>query len=386
MLSIADRRLLVLIFATTLTSLMGNSLLAPVIPNILDDFGRPDGDSGLVISSASLPGIFVAPIIGLLADRLGRRAVLTPCLAIFGVAGLGATFAPSFWALLGFRFAMGIGAAGLVNLAIVLIGDQFHGAERTRWVGINAGVLTMALAIFPLLGGGLAEIGGWRLALAPYSLGIVAAIFAWFTLDDTRPDHPVSFTDQLGGAGAVLRQPKILAAFAAAAIMFAVIFGVFLAALPTHLDNEFDLSSGWRGVVLGLPAVSSTVAAFNMARLQRVMRPSTIAIISASLWVVAFLTMGLAASLAVLIVGAMLYGTGEGALIPSIQNSLLNDAPVEHRAVVLASWTASARLGQTIGPLAAGAIIAGASTAVALLGGALISAVLLILFFATRPR
>ncbi|NIR44613.1 MAG: MFS transporter, partial [Gemmatimonadetes bacterium] len=68
-------------------------------------------------------GIVVAPIVGIIADRLGRRTVLTACLMIFGLFGGLSALAPSFEFLLLARFAQGVGSAGLINLAVVLIGD-----------------------------------------------------------------------------------------------------------------------------------------------------------------------------------------------------------------------------------------------------------------------
>ena len=78
-----------------------------------------------------MPGIVLAPVIGILADRFGGRRVLAPCLAMFGVFGVIAAAAPTFEVMLAARFAMGVGTAGLVNLAIVLISDTFdRGNER----------------------------------------------------------------------------------------------------------------------------------------------------------------------------------------------------------------------------------------------------------------
>ena len=52
------------------------------------------------MAAGTLPGIVMAPVIGVLADRFGRRAVLVPCLVAFGVFGLLSALAPTFLALL----------------------------------------------------------------------------------------------------------------------------------------------------------------------------------------------------------------------------------------------------------------------------------------------
>lgn len=378
------RKILPLVFATTLTSIMGNSLLAPAIPDILDEFGQPDSSAGLLIAASSLPGIVVAPAIGLLADRFGRRAVLSPCLAIFGLASILAATAPTFVVLLIARCCMGFGAAGLVNLAVVLVSDHFEGDERTKWIGTNSGVLTVALAVFPVYSGAMTELAGWRWAIAPQSLGLVSALVAWRVLESGRPGTRVGVGEQLRGAGLALRQPAIAASVTAASITFAVIFGVFLAALPTHLDNEFGLGPSARGLVFGLPAITSASLAFNLGRVRRRVRAGSLLLGAACVWCVAFLFIGLAPSVAIVAVGALLYGAGEGVVIPTLQDAALSRAPDGQRAAMMASWTGAARLGQTVGPLIAAILLAGPGSGAALLAGSVGSG-LLVALFATRP-
>ncbi|MGH2684483.1 MAG: MFS transporter, partial [Actinomycetota bacterium] len=82
-----------LIYAITATGILANPLIAPAIPDILADLDAPRGQAGFLIAAGTLPGIVVAPVIGVLADRYGRRAVLLPCLVLFGLFGVGASFA-----------------------------------------------------------------------------------------------------------------------------------------------------------------------------------------------------------------------------------------------------------------------------------------------------
>jgi len=378
------RPVLPLVFVATLTSIMGNSLLAPLIPDILDTFDRSDGSAGLLVAAASFPGIVMAPVIGLLADRFGRRPVLTPCLFVFGVAGIFVATAPTFEIMLAARFCLGLGAAGLVNLAIVLITDHYDGDERTRWIGANSGVLTVALATLPVVSGAIASVAGWRWALAPLSLGVFSAVFAWRILPAGRPDGQVSLREQLAGARLAFTDRSIATSVMAAAISFAVIFGVFLAALPTHLDDEFGLGAWGRGVVFGLPAVTSSIAAFNLGRLRRRVNVNTVALAAAAVWTSSFLVMGFAGSLVVLGIGALIYGIAEGALLPTLQDAAMSRAPADQRAAVMAGWTAMARAGQTTGPLVAGALLSGPGSATALVSGAA-GAGALVLLFVVRP-
>lgn len=381
-----ERVLLTLVFAVTLTSIMGNSLLSPAIPDVLDEFGRPDSASGLLIAVTSLPGIVVAPLIGLLADRYGRRNTLVPCLAVFGAAGLVVVTAPTFETMLAARFAMGFGAAGLVNLAITLIGDTFTGERRTYWIGKNAGVLTAGLAVFPLIAGFVTDIAGWRWALAPYGLGLVTATAAWSILPPDGGRTTVSFRRQLGGIGDTVRNPTILATFVGGGLGFAAMFGVFLAVLPTHLENRFGLSAGWRGVVIGLPAVTSSIAAFNLTRIRRRIPTGRLLVGTAATWVVAFALIGMAGSMVVLVIGALLYGFGEGSMFPSMQDVAISESPDDQRASVMATWTGFARLGQTTGPLLAAAVLAIGGSRAAILFGSVLAGGMVSVFGLTGIR
>lgn len=368
--------------ATTATSLMGNSLLGPAIPDILDDFDRPDSASGLLIAATSAPGIVMAPVIGILADRFGRRRVLTPCLAIFGLAGIAIAAAPTFAFMLAARFALGLGAAGLVNLAVVLISDNFQGEERTRWIGYNAGVLTVTLAVAPVIGGLVTEVAGWRLALTPQAIGLATAVLAWRTLDDGQHRAATSLRAQLGGAAKALRHPATSASALGAMVAFAVLFGVFLAAMPVHLEEEFGLSAGWRGVLFGLPALTSALVAFNLKRIRERMTTPMIVAVAATMWVVTFAVLGVARSLVFVVPVLLLYGLGEGAMLPSLQDAALAPAPDDQRAAVMAGWVGSARLGQTVGPLTAGAIMGVGGTRPTLLTGAVLAG---LLYLIVRP-
>jgi ACDE family multidrug resistance protein len=378
-----------LIFAVTATGIMANSLIAPVVPDIVDDLGVSDAGSGFIIASVALPGVVMAPVIGLMADRIGRRRVLVPCLMLFALAGLIVMTASSFQTLVIGRLIQGIGAAGLINLAVVIIGDHWHGAERTRLIGRNAAVLTVGLATFPLLSGLLAEFGSWRVGLAPQLLALGTAAAAWRLLDDTRPEHPGTLGDQLGGLATALRRPVIAAVIASGFVVFVLVFGVFLATLPLHLERQFGLGAGARGAMLALPAVTASLVAFNLGRLTNAIGYRLTLLVATSIFVASFALMGTFSMLAVVAVACALYGLGDGALIPILQDSAVAEAPAAMRGGVVAVWVGAARLGQTVGPLLAAAVFTASSTSTALLAGAAVAAGLLIaLAFAPigRPR
>ena len=351
-----------LLYVITITGLLGNTLLNPALPDVLDDLGVGDGAAGPLVAAGALPGIVMAPVIGLLADRFGRRVVLVPCLVAFGVFGLASALAPSFTVLLVLRQLQGVGAAGLVNLAVVIIGDHWEGIERSRRIGRNAAVLTVGLAVLPPVGGFLTDLGGWRLAFAPYGVGLLTAAVVWRVLAEVRPDAGTSVRAQLGASVSAVGTRRVGSVLVVGFVVFMLIFGLLLTTLPLHLEDRFGLTAGQRGLVLSVPALTSTLGALLVGRLHLRLGGDRVVLVALSLFVVAFAVMAGAPTLPVLVVGALVYGFGEGVLVPRLQDAVAEEAPAASRGAVVAAWVGAARAGQTVGPMVAAGTLATVGT------------------------
>ncbi len=376
---VSRRPPLAFIFTVTLTGILSNTLVTPAIPDILSDFDRSSGASGLLVAVGSLAGIVMAPIAGFLADRFGRRIVLTVTLLIFGVFGGVAALAPTFEILLLARFLQGVGSAALVNLAVVLIGDNWTGPERTRLIGRNSAILTIGLASLPLISGVLTQSAGWRVTFGIYTVALGTAAAAWIVLDGRRPQSPPRVREQFGEALVVLRRPILRASILGGFLVFIAIFGLFLTVLPVHLDEVFGMEAGTRGLLISLPALTATLASFNLGRVRQVTSARTVVIFSSILLIVSYVAIGLTTTVAVVVVAALFYGSSEGFFIPMLQDLNMEDAPDEHRAVVIAVWVGFARLGQTIGPLLAGFAVGVIGTGATFVAGSGIAFLILLL-------
>lgn len=341
------------ILSITLTGILANVLVTPVAPDIAKDFGAGPSGVGLILGAATAPGILLAPVIGVLADRYGRRAVVVPCLTVFGISGGLAAFAPTFPILLALRFLQGCGAAGLINLAVVIIGDHWDGAERAKMIGRNAAALTASIAVLPPLGGLLASVGGWRLTFAPYWVGLVTAVAARKVLPPSvRGEGTLS--EQLRRAAPYVKNPIVLGATAMTFVLFVIIFGLFLTVLPVHLDRDFGVGAAGRGLILAVPAVTSTAMALNLGRLRARWGVRKLLVFGSLCLAVGVGILGGAPNLPVLLLGPFIYGFGEGVLIPTLQDVVAGVPPASSRGSVVAFFVGVTRLGQTTGPIATG--------------------------------
>jgi MFS family permease len=169
-------------------------------------------------------------------------------------------------------------------------------------------------------------------------------------------------------------------------LVFVLIFGLYLATLPVLLEGEFGLGAGRRGLVAAVPASAATLVAFNLGRLKVRWGGRRLVMASSALFSVAFLLIGVAPTLVVLFIGAVLYGLAEGSAIPTLQDAVVAATPATSRGAVMAIFVAGARLGQTAGPLMAGVGIAVVGPASTFLIGSALAAAMLIAQIFVIPR
>ena len=155
-----DRNLQV-IFGVTLIAVLSVSSITPAFPSIMQEFNITPGQVGLLITFFTLPGVFLAPVLGVLADRLGRKRILVPSLFLFALAGAACAFTRDFNLLLVLRIFQGIGGASLGSINTTLIGDLYSGPRRAEAMGLNASVLSIGTGSYPAIGGALA-VFGWN--------------------------------------------------------------------------------------------------------------------------------------------------------------------------------------------------------------------------------
>jgi DHA1 family bicyclomycin/chloramphenicol resistance-like MFS transporter len=125
---------------------------------------------------------------GAISDAVGRRPVILTALAIYAVAALACTLAPSIEVLIAARLVQGLfgGAGSIVSRAIIR--DCFEGARAQRLMATVMLLFAVAPAVAPILGGHLYQWWGWRSVFAFMTAG-AGLLFAWTWagLPETHP-------------------------------------------------------------------------------------------------------------------------------------------------------------------------------------------------------
>jgi EmrB/QacA subfamily drug resistance transporter len=154
-----------------------------------------------VIDAYSL--VFAALLLpaGALGDRYGRRATLLVGLAIFGAASAVAMTAGSANELILLRGVMGLGAALVMPATLSTITSTFPSAERTRAVGMWAGVAGASAVLGLLTSGVLLEFWSWR---SVFGLNVVLAVAAIAGTFRSVPESADSDAPRLDISGAAI--------------------------------------------------------------------------------------------------------------------------------------------------------------------------------------
>ena len=97
-----------------------------------------------------------------LGDRFGRRRMFTIGVWVFTAASAAAALSPSVGALVTARAIQGAGAAIVTPLTLTLISEAFPAEKRGVAIGLWGGIVGLAVAIGPVVGGAIAGGINWH--------------------------------------------------------------------------------------------------------------------------------------------------------------------------------------------------------------------------------
>nr|WP_282958228.1 MFS transporter [Halalkalibaculum roseum] len=338
-----------------MTAVMGVASIAPALPKMARVLDVSNEQIGLLITAFTLPGIFLTPVLGVFADRIGRKAILVPSLFIFGIAGTACAFATDFTWLLILRFFQGVGGASLGALNVTLIGDLYEGNKRATAMGYTGSVLSVGTASYPAIGGGLALLG-WYFPFYLCLVAIPIGLFVIKSLKNPEPENGKDLKTYFGKVWNSLKSKKVIGLFAANFLTFIMLYGAYLTFFPILLDEDFGQTSLIIGIMLSGSSVVTAFTSSQLGKLAGRFSEQNLILTASLLYLGVFLSIPNIENIWLLAIPIMVFGFAQGINIPSILNLLTYQAPTEYRAAFLSvNWTVL-RSGQALGPFLLGVI------------------------------
>ncbi|SOB60022.1 Major facilitator superfamily MFS_1 [Pseudodesulfovibrio profundus] len=344
-----------LIFGVTLMAILGVSSIIPALPDIMQELDITPVQIGLVISIFTLPGVLLSPLVGVLADRIGRKVILVPSLFVFGGFGFACFFAQSFEQLLVLRFLQGVGAGPLGVIYATIIGDLYEGKERGQAMGYNASVLSIGTAAFPAVGGVLALIG-WKWPFLLPLLAIPLGLAISTRLDSPEPSNNSSLKEYFSEALTRMKTKQALSLFATTLVTFIILYGPIVTYLPILLDTRFDANPASIGLVFLISSGFSGLASFQLGRLSSSFGQRPLLIAAAILYGFSMVLMPMAPGIWHVIPPVICFGLAQGLNIPTVMTMISSLAPMEQRGAFMAANGFLLRLAQTLAPIFMGGI------------------------------
>ena len=159
---------------------LDQTIVGTSIRTIADDL---DGLSlqAWITTAYLITATIATPLYGKLSDIYGRKPFYLAAITIFVAGSIAATFAQSMYQLAAFRAIQGLGAGGLMSLALTILGDVVPARQRAKYQGYFLAVFGTSTVLGPVLGGffagldSFAGIAGWRwVFLVNVPLGAIA--------------------------------------------------------------------------------------------------------------------------------------------------------------------------------------------------------------------
>lgn len=231
----------------------------PLLPLLRQVFHASELAVSVTVSATIFATAITAPIIGIVAERRGRKKVIVPSLFLLSVPTALAATSSSLHALIFWRFMQGLFVPGVIAVILAYVNEEWAGRTVGRAMSSYVAGTVLGGFLGRFLSGMVATHWNWRgtfLVLAILNLLGALLVRAWLPLAKNfkRADD---LGQVIGDARSHLRNPRLLANFGTGATVLLALVGCFtyanfyLAGPPFHL-NSAQLGSIFLVYLLGV--------------------------------------------------------------------------------------------------------------------------------------
>lgn len=355
-------RALATVWFTLFLDLVSFGIVIPVLPFYATHFGAPAWLVTLLATGYSAAQFVMAPVLGRLSDRHGRRPVMLISIGGSVLAMLTLGFAQALWMVFLARIISGVCNAN-VSTAHAYVADRVPPAQRARYMGMMGTAVGLGFIVGPSIGGLMSRPDMPELPfLIGAGLSALNWLMAFFWLPESRrPAHT---------ATGPVRQVSLVRALATPAfwraqlgVLVLISFGFFLAfaAMEATFALYTEASFGWTARETGkffslIGAVIVIVQGVLVGRAVAGLGERRILVLGLAAQAVGFLAMSQATATWMLPVAGIAIATGNGLIMPSMSALVSRNSSADDQGVNYGLTQSAGALGRIVGPLIAGAM------------------------------
>lgn len=232
--------------AALLVGLVGG-FSAVLGPAFVRDLGLDYNNTAWTALATAMSSAACAPILGKLADALGRRATLLLGIAVYTLGNSLTAAAPSLIFMLLARFVVGIGTAAVAPVVISYILTEFPPAQIAKGFSVYMLISSAAVVPGPTVGAWIIEAWGWR-TMMWLCAALCAVVFLFCIMIREKNMARADALSGFDGMGAVL----------------IVIFFSLTLCIPSIGQNI-----GWDTTAFRLVFLAAAISLFALAAVER---------------------------------------------------------------------------------------------------------------------
>lgn len=335
--------------AALVAAVLGPSL--PVMQAHFADVPNADVLVPLVMSAPSLSMALLAVVAGELADRWGRKPLLTVSAIGYAIFGTMPLYLDSLHQILASRFVLGAFEAALMTVSTALIADYYSGLQRDRYMTLQTAATSIAAVVMSLIGGMLAS-SGWRTPYTTFgvSLLLVPAILLLIWEPMTRATMSAA---ELETDGRLFRPGQLAwrCVLGLVAGLAFLVLGAHLGFLLESIGIESTQQVGLAYAITSLGMIIGTFL-FGWAMAPRLSISATLGI-SGTLAGVSLAAMPFTHDFASMTTAGLAYGIAMGILFPTLVAWNMRELPVSKRGLGAGAFGSCLYLGMFLSPTVA---------------------------------
>jgi MFS family permease len=178
-------------------------LYSIVLATLMREFGMTKATAGLLNTLTLVASAIGSFVFGLLADRAGRRRMLSFSILTYSVFTFACGFSTTITMLAVFRFLLGLGMGGEWNSGATLVAETWPGAWRGRALGIVQSSWALGYAGAAIVANLILARANWRWV---FFAGVLPALAVfWIQRDVPEPALWQRSREQLAASSASIR-------------------------------------------------------------------------------------------------------------------------------------------------------------------------------------